>query len=122
MRRAIVTVAALSALAAIAPASAGGTGLQCRQSLTWHTTRYKPVLTRGSVPVSRRLGLGSLVGCTVTRGTARRGGVRRVSVYAIRGVRSKVAVALRPSKPALYVSSTTPTAAERRVLDRMRGR
>jgi hypothetical protein len=74
------------------------------------------------VPVARRLGRGALVGCTVTRGNAAQGGVRRVSVYAVRGVRPEVAVALRPERPALFLSSTKPTAAERRVLDRMRGR
>ena len=122
MRRAIVTAAALVALAVIVPASAGGTAAQCKQSLTWHATRYKPVATSAQVPVRQRLGRGSLFGCTITRGTARQGGIRRVSVYAVRGVRPKVALALRPSKPALYVSNTTPTAAERRVLDRLRGR
>jgi hypothetical protein len=126
MRRAIVTVAALVALAApaiaIAPASAGSAAVQCTRQLAWHTTRYKPVATRATIPVSRRLGLGIMVGCFTTRGTALRIPVPRVPVYAVRGVRSTVAVALRPSKPALYVSNVAPTTAERAVLARLRGR
>jgi len=121
MRRAIVTVTALAALAVIAPASAGGTAAQCTPSVTFHTTRYKPVVTHAQVPIRQRLGRGALVNCTITRG-AGDGGVRRVSVYAVRGVRSTVALALRPSKPALYVSNVRATAAERRALNRMRGR
>jgi Family of unknown function (DUF6281) len=109
-----------AAVAALLPA--GSAGAQCTQRLTWQATRYKPVVTRAPVPVGHRLGRGTLVGCSVTRGTARQGGVRRVSVYAVRGVRSQVAVALRPAKPALYVSNARATAAERRVLDRLRGR
>ena len=122
MRRAIVTAAALAALAAAPIASAGGAGAQqCTPRLTFHTTRYKPVVTRERVPIlQRRLGRGALVGCSFTRGAA--GGVRRVSVYAVRGVRPAVAVALRPLRPALYLSSATPRAAERRALDRLRGR
>src|SRR5690349_3692236 len=102
MRRALATAAALAALAAIVAAPAA-----CRQQVSWHAARYKPVTTRAEVPVTRRLGLGTIFGCTTTR----RLGTRRISVYAVRGVRTTVAVALRPSKPALYVSGATPTAA-----------
>ena len=122
MRRAIATAAAAAALAAalaIAPAGSAGTQ-QCTQRLTYRTAQYKLVATRARVPVERRVGRGALFGCSVTRGAA--GGVRRVSVYAVRGVRPEVAVALRPERPALFLSSATPTAAERRALDRMRGR
>ena len=117
MRHAIATVAALAALA---PAGSAGAA-QCNPSVAFHTTRYKPVATRAHVPVGRRLGLGAIVGCSITRGTSR-DALRRVSVYAVRGVRPKVAIALRPSKPALYVSSVRATAAVRRVLNRLRGR
>jgi hypothetical protein len=117
MRHAIATAAALAALAAIVPASAGGAPAPCRQQVSWHGARYKPVSTRAEVPVARRLGLGTIFGCLTTR----RIGNRHISVYAVRGVRTTVAVALRPSKPALYVSHATPTAAERRVLEHLRG-
>src|SRR3954469_13800693 len=116
MRHAIATVAALAALA-----PAGSAAAQCNPSVAFHTTRYKPVATRARVPAGRRLGLGALVGGSITHG-AGRGVLRRVSVYAVRGVRPQVAIALRPSKPALYVSSVRATAAERRVLNRLRGR
>src|SRR5436190_19537239 len=115
MRRAIAMAAAAAALL---PATSAGA--QCTPSVAWHTTRYEAVATRAHVPLDRRLGLGAFVGCGITRGTARL--VPRVSVYAVRGVRPRVAIALRPSKPALYVSNARPTAAERRVLDRLRGR
>jgi hypothetical protein len=118
MRRAIVMAAALAALA-IAPAGTVG-AQQCTQRLTYRTVRYKAVATRVHVPIERRLGRGALVGCSFTR-EASAGGVRRVSVYAVRGVRPQVAVALRPTRPALFLSTATPTAAERRVLDRLRG-
>jgi len=121
MRRAIAIAAALAAFA-VGTAPAGSAGAQqCTQRLTYKTTRYKAVATRARVPVGDRLGRGALVGCTVTRGAAGQGGVRRISVYAVRGVRPKVAVALRPTRPALFMSSVTPTSAERRVLDRLRG-
>lgn len=115
MRRALATVAAAAALL-----PAGIAGAQCTPSVAWHTTRYKPVTTRERVPMGPRLGRGVILGCTIMRG--RQGGLRRVVVYRVRGLRPRVAIALRPSKPALYVSSATPTAAERRVLDRLRAR
>jgi hypothetical protein len=116
MRRAIATAAAAAALL-----PAGSAGAQCTPRLAWHTTRYKVVATRARVPVERRLGLGAVIGCGITRGTGP-GQARRVPVYAVRGVRPQVAIALRPSKPALYVSTARATAAERRVLDRLRVR
>jgi hypothetical protein len=123
MRRAIVMAAALAVIPIAPAATAGSVGAQqCTQRLNYRTARYKAVATRAHVPVARRLGRGALIGCTITRATAREGGVRRVSVYAVRGVRPEVAVALRPERPALFLSSATPTAAERRALDRIRGR
>jgi len=117
MRHAIATVAALVALAPAGSAAAA----QCNPSVAFQTARYKPVATRARVPVGRRLGRGAIVGCSITHG-ASRDVLRRVSVYTVRGVRPQVAIALRPSKPALYVSSVRATAAERRVLNRLRGR
>jgi hypothetical protein len=117
MRHAIATVAALVALAPAGSAAAA----QCNPTVAFHTARYKPVATRARVPVGRRLGLGAIVGCSITHG-ASRDVLRRVSVYTVRGVRPQVAIALRPSRPALYLSSVRATAAERRVLNRLRGR
>ena len=116
MRRAIATVATLAAVLAPAVANAGP---QCTARLLWHTTRYKPVPTRASDPLEQRLGRGVIVPCATTR--LEPGVVHRITIYAVRGVRPSVAIAVRPSKPALYVSSVQATAAERRVLDRMRG-
>jgi hypothetical protein len=116
MRRAIATAATLAAVFAPATANAGP---QCSPRLLWHTTRYKPVPTRASIPLDRRLGRGAIVPCATTR--LEPGVDHRITIYAVRGVRPSVAIAVRPSKPALYVSSVRATAAERRVLDRMRG-
>jgi hypothetical protein len=117
MRRALALAAAVAAFV-----PAGSAGAQCTSSLAWHTTRYKPVVTRARIPVDRRLGTGVIIRCSVTRAAGARQVVPRVSVYAVRGVRPQVALALRPSKPVLYVSNARATAAERRVLDRLRGR
>jgi len=114
MRRGLALAAAAAVLL-----PAGSAGAQCTPRVSWHTTRYKLVATRERVPVDRRLGLGVLIRCSIARPAQV---VPRVSVYAVRGVRPSVAIALRPSKPALYVSTATPTAAERRVLDRLRAR
>ena len=109
-----------TAAAAVALLPAGSAGAQCTASVAWHTMRYKPVTTRAHVPIGPRLGRGVILGCSITRG--RQGGLRRVTVYTLRGVRPRVAVALRPGKPALYGSNATPTAAERRLINRLRGR
>src|SRR3954451_21636500 len=98
MRHAIATVAALAALAPAGSAAAA----QCNPSVAFHTTRYKPVATRAHVPVGRRIGLGAIVGYSMTRG-ASRDVLRRVSAYAVRGVRPQVAIASPPWKPALSV-------------------
>lgn len=109
-----------AAVALLAPG--GSAGAQCTQSLAWHTTRYKPVVTRAPLPLGRRLGTGVIIRCGVPRAVGPAQAVPRVSVYAICGVRPQVALALRPSKPVLYVSNARATAAERRVLDRLRAR
>jgi hypothetical protein len=128
MRRALVTAAALAALlapAAVAPASGAG----CATQVAWHTTRYKQVATKAAVPLGRRLGRGAIISCRTTNTgggaggyAARAAAVVRQSVYAVPGLRPQVAVAMRGARPALFVSTATPTAAERRVLDRLRGR
>jgi uncharacterized protein DUF6281 len=117
MRRALATAAAAAVL--LPAGGAGSAGAQCTPRVAWDATRYKLVATRERVPIDRRLGRGVVIRCGIARPTQV---VPRVSVYAVRGVRPSVAIAVRPSKPVLYVSTATPTAAERRVLDRLRAR
>jgi hypothetical protein len=114
MRRAVAT-AVLLAAALAPPASAVS---RCLPRIAWHGAGYKLVLTCGPAPLGPRLDrTGILVGCsrTTTAGVA-----HRITVYSVRGVRTRVAIAVRPAKPALYVSNVTPTAAERRILNRLR--
>jgi hypothetical protein len=128
MRRALVTAAALAAL--LAPAAATpASGAGCVTTVAWHTTRYKQVATQVRVPLGRRLGRGAIITCRTTNTGGGTGGyavhaaaVVRQSVYAVPGVRPQVAVAMRAARPGLFVSKAAPTAAERRVLDRLRGR
>ena len=126
MRRALATAAALAALLApVAAAPAAGAG--CVKQVAWNTTRYKQVATRAHVPLGRRLGRGAIIPCRTTSPGGGYGGgladaVVRQSVYAVPGLRPQVAIALRAAHPALFVSQATPTAAERTVLDRLRGR
>ena len=115
MRRAIATAAVLAAV--LAPAASAGP--RCPTRVAWHGARYKPVSTTARPPLGPRLeGTGVIVPCSTTR--LEPGVVPRVSVYAVRGIRPQVAIAARPSRPALYVSTVTPTAAERRILERLR--
>src|SRR5919199_1501885 len=103
MRRAIAVAVALAALAAM-PASAPGAVCPVPVRLVFHATPYKPVATRATVPLGRRLGTGTIVTCRTTN------------------VPPGVAVALRGrTRRSLYVSRATPTAAERAVLARLRG-
>jgi uncharacterized protein DUF6281 len=125
MRRVLATAALLAAL--IAPAAATpASGAGCVKQVAWHTTRYKQVATTARVPLGRRLGRGAIIACSTTSAGGGYGGraraVVRQSVYAVPGVRPQVAVALRAAHPALFVSNATATAAERRVLNRLRGR
>ena len=114
MRRAIATAVLLAAVLA-PPASAVS---QCLPRIAWHGARYKLVVTSARAPLGPRLdGTGILVACSRTTSA---GVVHRITVYAVRGVRTRVAIAVRPGKPALYVSNVTPTAAERRILNRLR--
>jgi hypothetical protein len=132
MRRAIAVAVALAALAAV-PAGSQGAVCSVPVRLVWDATTYKPVATRGTVPLGRRLGTGTLVTCRVTNvppGYAAAAGprargydvTRRLSVYAVSGIRPQVALALRGrTRTSLYVSPARPTAAERAVLARLRG-
>ena len=132
MRRAIAIAVALAALAAM-PASSPGAVCPVPVRLVFHATPYKPVATRATVPLGRRLGTGTIVTCRTTNvppgyaaaaPRARSGdpATRRPSVYAVPGLRPQVAVALRGrTRTSLYVSRATPTAAERAVLARLRG-
>jgi hypothetical protein len=127
MRRALVTAAALAAV--IAPAAATpASGAGCVTQVAWHTTRYTQVTTKVRVPLGPRLGRGAIIPCRTTNTgggggyAARVSAVVRQSVYAVPGVRPQVAVAMRAARPGLFVSKATPTAAERSVLARLRGR
>jgi hypothetical protein len=127
MWRAVALAVALALLAAAPTASGSAT---CSAHLTWHATSYRAVSTLASVKAGSALGNGTLHTCTappVPPGyAARTAGVAASAlirpVFAVPGVRSKVAVALKSaSRTSLYVSRTTPTAAERAVLKRLRG-
>jgi hypothetical protein len=118
MRRALATAAALAALLAAAAATPAS-GAVCPTQVAWHTARYKQVATKAPVALGRRLGTGAIVSSchTLYPGVP----VRR-SVYAVPGLRPQVALALRAAHPVLFVSNAVPTAAELRVLARLRGR
>jgi hypothetical protein len=121
MRRALATAAGLAALVVpVGTTPASGAG--CVPQVAWHTTRYKRVATAVRVPVGRRLGRGAIIACSTTNGGLYPGTPVRQSVYAVPGLRPQVALALRSAHPALFVSKTPATAAERRVLARLRGR
>jgi hypothetical protein len=127
MRRALATAAALAAV--LAPAAAvPASGAGCVTTVAWNTARYKAVATTARVPLGRRLGTGAIVSCRTTNTggggytAARADAAVRRSVFAVPGVRSTVAIALRAARPQLYLSSAAPTAAERRVIARLRGR
>lgn len=132
MRRAIAVAVAFAALAAL-PDSSPGAVCPVPVSLVFHATPYKPVATRATVPLGRRVGTGTIVTCRTTNvppgyaaaaaGHARVDpATRRLSVYSVPGLRPQVAVALRGrTRTSLYVSRATPTAAERAVLARLRG-
>jgi hypothetical protein len=128
VRRLLVLVAALGAVLALAlaPAAGGAPGPPCTTSVAWRTTLYKPVATHATVRTERRLGTGTLVSCRITNGdvvTARVAAPLRRPVFAVRGLRARVAVALRSrTRTTLYVSTAPMTDAERGVLRRLRGR
>jgi hypothetical protein len=124
--RAIPVALALVVLAA-APAASGGA--VCSTHLTWHAASYRAVSTAGSVKAGRALGNGTLHTCSTTNlppgyaGRSARVGAGALvrPVFAVPGVRAKVAVALKSrTRTTLYVSRATPTAAERAALSRMR--
>jgi hypothetical protein len=131
MRRATAVALALAALAAV-PAGSQGAVCPGPSRLMWHAKAYKPVATRATVPLGRRLGTGTLVTCRTTHAPpgyaaavgprARADGTtRRLSVYAVPGIRPQVALALRGrTRASLYVSRATPTASERAALARLR--
>jgi hypothetical protein len=126
MWRAIPVAVALVVLA-VAPAASGGA--VCSTHLTWHAASYRAVSTAGSVKPGRALGNGTLHTCSTTNlppgyaGRSARVGADALvrPVFAVAGVRSQVAVALKSrTRTTLYVSRATPTAAERAVLSRLR--
>jgi len=118
-------IAAAVALLAAAPAASGSA--VCSTHLTWHGAAYRAVPTAaGSVRAGRALGTGTLRTCSTTN--APPGYAARIAadalvrpVYAVPGLRSSVAVALKSrTRTTLYVSHATPTAAERAILARLR--
>jgi hypothetical protein len=126
MGRAVAVAVALVVLAA-APTASGSA--VCSTHLTWHATSYRAVATARSIKAGSALGNGTLHTCATTNlppGYA--GHSARVAadslvrpVYAVPGVRSQVAVALKSrTRTTLYVSRATATAAERAVLARLR--
>src|SRR3954469_14669257 len=126
MWRAVPVAVALVVLAVAPPASGSEA---CSTPLTWHAAAYRAVSTAGSVKAGRALGNGTLHTCSTTNlppgyaGRSARVGAHALvrPVFAVSGVRSQVAVALKiRTRTTLYVSRATPTAAERAVLSRLR--
>ena len=120
----VVTGAALVAVIA-APAS-GAAG--CVPKVAWHSTLYKAVRigARTDVPLGRRLGTAAVLGCATTSPpgySAASAATARHSIFAVDGLRTQVAIAMRgASSTRLFVSTTPATAAEKRVLTRLRGK
>lgn len=124
MRRAIATALVLTAAVAAVPGATAAAA--CADRLSWHAASYRQQPTRGEVALGRRLGTGTIVNlCRTTNTTprvARSEETVRRSVYAVDGVRPSVAVAVRGRRPVLFVSRHAATAAEVRVLNRIRHR
>src|SRR5436190_19677351 len=122
MGRGIVVAVALVVLA-VAPTAAAGA--VCSTHLTWHATAYRAVASAPSLRVGPALGTGTLHTCSTSNlppgyaGRSARVGTGALvrPVFAVPGVRAKVAVAVKSrTRTTLYVSRTTPTAGERAVL------
>ena len=128
MRRVItsaVLVGAVLTVVASAPAS-GAAG--CVAHVAWHGALYKAAATRADIPLGRRLGTGVVLGCAKTN-TAPPGYAAaprvtaRHSLFAVDGVRSSVAIAMRgASSNRLFLSTAHATPAELQVLRRLRGK
>jgi hypothetical protein len=123
MWRAVALAVALAALA-VAPTASGS--VVCSTHLTWNGTSYRSAAVSLHLRAGRALGNGTLHTCSTTNvppGYAARIGADSLvrPVFAVPGVRSKVALALKSrTRTTLYVSKATPTAAERAVLARLR--
>ena len=120
-------LAVVLAVLAVAPAASGS--VVCSTHLTWHATAYRAAAVGTTLRVGRALGNGTLHTCSTTNaappGYAARVGTDSLvrPVFAVPGVRSTVAVALKSrTRNTLYVSRARPTAAERAVLARLRHR
>jgi Family of unknown function (DUF6281) len=120
----VLTAAFLTGVAS-APASPAAV---CVAHVGWQSTIYKAVATKADIPVGRRLGTGVVLGCAKTNtsppgyAAEPRVTVRR-PLFAVAGIRTSVAVAMRGSSATrLFVSSAKATPAELRVLNRLRGR
>jgi hypothetical protein len=123
------TIAVAVAFVVLAAAPTASESAVCSTHLTWHATAYHAVATAGSVKAGRALGNGTLHTCSTTSlppgyaaRSARVGAASLVRpVFAVPGVRSKIAVALKSrTRTSLYVSRAAPTAAERAVLKKLR--
>jgi hypothetical protein len=121
----VMAVAVALVAPAVAPTASGSA--VCSTHLTWHATSYRSAAVSLHLTVGRALGKGTLHTCSTTNvppgySSARVGADSLVRpVFAVPGVRSKVAVALKSrTRTTLYVSRATPTAAERAVLARLR--
>jgi Family of unknown function (DUF6281) len=124
MLRALALLLAVAGLAA-APATSGAAA--CSPRLVFRATSYKAVAVHGRLVPGSRVGTATLVGCRTANlppgyaAAAGRDVTRHLSVYAVPGVRAQVAIALKSrAGTTLYVSRTTPTAAERAALARLR--
>jgi len=120
---------------ALAAASGPASGAVCPNRLTWHKTAYRSAVTRAPIPIGDRLGKGTIVNTCATTHTATPGGgygaaavngepgarIRRV-VYAVDGLRPQIAIVVKSRRPTLFISRTTPTAAERTLINRLLGR
>ena len=127
MRRAIATAVLIgAAAAAVAGAPASGAA-GCVSRVAWHGTIYKAAATTARIPLGRRLGTGAILGCATTYPppgyAASVHATVRHSLFAVVGVRSQVAIAMRgSSRTRLFVSTAQATAAEKRILRHLRGR
>src|SRR5919112_991858 len=97
MGRGIAVAVALAVLAA-APTASGS--VVCSTHLTWHATSYRAAPVTVHLTAGRRLGTGTLHTCSTTNvppGYAARMGADALvrPVYAVPGVRSQVAIALK---------------------------
>src|SRR5262249_32562395 len=116
-------------VAVVATPASGAAG--CVSKVAWNGAMYKQVKTsaQADMKLGRRLGTAAILGCSTTN-TAPPGYsaaprvTARHSIFAVTGLRSQVAIAMKgTSSTRLFVSTTTKASAtEQRVLNRLRGK